>query len=787
MSTLSSPDSGNQGLAEHKGLAERWVAAIQSRPWTALLLVALLTLAAASGGRHLTLRMDGRSMVPPDDPIVEFDAEVRDVFGVRDQLVVLVESRRPDGIFDPAVLERLIQITDIAHGLDGVEDEHVVSLATERRDRVYPGTLRFRPFLDPLPDNEQLLEVLRADIAAPRVLDGTLVSHDRGAAAIFLGVPDVAEIGDRGLLYRQLVEQLEPLDDDLVDLRVVGAPAAEALLGHHILEDMQRLLPLSMVSMALLMALLLGRLWGMVLGLIEVGACLAFTFGLMGWFGVPISLTSGVLPLVLISLGLADEIHLVTHYQKLLARSGSASAGPGVLQRTYREILPPILTTSLTTSLGFASFIASPIEPIRQFGAFAAVGILYCLVFSTCASPAILHLLGPDRLRARRSLAGRETMLKPVLWVTRRPGRALAASLALAFGLGSGITHLVVQDGWIDGFAPDSKFRRDSDRVADQLLGTHILLIHLAVEGSGVPPEGDGREGWLLDPELLREVGRFEDHLRSLEGVGGVLGPASQLSAVSHLWHARKDGTWSIPDDVVKVGRVYRFFDLVRGKHRRREVVNDDLDRALVSVFLRNANYRETQALIEEMTDWSGFESHAVELSIAGDVAVSQAMIPAIVRSQVISLSLALAGSLFALVLLLRAPGRAILAITPVILAVVCVFGAMGWLGIPLGVATSMFCAITLGVGVDYAVHLVAARRRAIDRGEADPSAAAVTDVGPAILIDFLVIAIGFGWMSLSQVPSNGYLGILVVVALGLSCVFTLIGLRSAWAWRSDL
>lgn len=767
-----------------------WIRFVQGRPRIVLAAVALLTLAAMAGLTRLELRMDGRALVPPDDPAVLFDREVREVFGVRDPLVILLESRRPEGIYHPDFLRRLIAVTEAVRGIEGVPDEQIVSLATERRDRVYPGTLQFRPFLDPFPDTPVLLERLKEDVAAVGVLlDGTLVSHDRTAAAVLVGVPEVEEVGDRSPFYRRVVALVAPLAGEKVKITVVGAPAAEALLGHHILGDMARLLPLAIASMAVLLFLRLKRFWGVALGLLEVGCCLLATFGLMGWFGVPVSLTSGVLPLVLISLCLAEEIHVFTHHQNLLGRAAGEPKNETVL-RSFRDMLPPILVTSLTTGFGFLSFLTSPIAPIRQFGAFAALGTLYGLCYSLTATPAALTLLPAEALRRRgeRRSEGGDRLLRPFLAAARWPRRTLAATVAVAAVLSLGIKDLFVQDSWIEGFAPRSEFRLDTERVNAKFLGTHSLLVHLAVAGEGTPPEGDGRQGWLIDPALLEEIGRFEEHLRGRPEVGGVLGPASHVSTIAYLWHARQAGTRAIPEDPVKVARVYRYFDIVRGKHRRREVVNDGLDRALVNVFLKSANYVETQRLIDDLMAWDGFRSHRshrshrVELAVAGDVAVSQAMIPAIVRSQVSSLLWALVGAFLTLVVLLRSLRTAAVAILPATLAVASTFGVMGWLQIPLGVATSMFCAITLGVGVDYAIHFMAAVQRA--RGTANPTLGALREAGPPILTDMAVIGISFAWMTLSQVPSNARLGVLVALALGLACTFTLLGLGSAW--RAD-
>jgi predicted RND superfamily exporter protein len=164
------------------------------------------------------------------------------------------------------------------------------------------------------------------------------------------------------------------------------------------------------------------------------------------------------------------------------------------------------------------------------------------------------------------------------------------------------------------------------------------------------------------------------------------------------------------------------------------------------------------------------FARYGAELDFAGDVAVSQAMIPAVVDTQINSLMLALALSWGTVALLLRSVRSAFLAILPSTVAALWVMGALGWLGIPLGVATSMFFVITLGIGVDYAVHFIeGVRRRGVD--------GALAEVGPAIVVDTLALALGFGLLTVSSVPANARLGLLVALALVAGCVLTLGGL----------
>ncbi len=110
----------------------------------------------------------------------------------------------------------------------------------------------------------------------------------------------------------------------------------------------------------------------------------------------------------------------------------------------------------------------------------------------------------------------------------------------------------------------------------------------------------------------------------------------------------------------------------------------------------------------------------------------------------------------------------------------------MGAAGIPLGVATSMFCGMTLGIGVDFAIHLIERCRISFAQtGERRSGIRdAVSHAAPAIIIDAAAIAIGFGVLMLSAVPANNRLGLLLVLSMGTCLVTTLLlvpALLSVW------
>jgi uncharacterized protein len=671
----------------------------------------------------------------------------------------------------------------------------VTSLATEKRDRVYPGTLDFRPFLDEVPETPLQMEIFRGDLEAIDILRGNLVSKDRSAVAVLVGAPNVLEDGrrsrganaaaaDRVALYQRIEAVARRFEAPGNKVLVVGAPVAESLLGTHILEDLVVLLPLSMAIIGLILWLGCRRIAGVLLGMVQLAAAQMFTFGVMGWLGVPAYLTTAVLPVILTTLALADEIHLFWRYQQILGSDETADARhPEAVRTLMAQMARPIVLATVTTIIGFLSFLSSPLEAVRSFGAFTALGLLFCLFWSLMVGPASLALLPPRVLRrpARRDAGPSDRFRRWLTPLYRVPRRTLAVLAGATLLVSLGIVRLQVQDSWLSGFAPGSPFRTGTERVNQLFNGTHLLLVHLDLSGwkGELGEVYEGKPGPLVEPRALNAIGEMEAFLKRQPRVGGVLGPYAQMTTVSFLRFARNPERMSIPDTAAQVAELVDDFDDVRGETRRREVIDDARRRGVITLFLKDPDYRQVAKLMADARRHARehLEPLGIRIGFAGDIAVSQAMIPAIVRTQVFSLPLAVLGSWLVVTLLYRSWKMGFLIALPSSAAAAWMLGAMGWTGIPLGVATAMFCSITLGVGIDYGIHFYEVFLRLRGEGVGDAALAAISEAGPAIVADTVAIALGFGILSISQVPSNARLGFLVAGALAVACALTLVGL----------
>jgi len=865
------------------------------RPRTALVIVAIATLVAVPGIPRLKLRTDGQTLVPQHAPEVIYDQTIRDQFGIEDQIVVMIKSDKAEGLFNPATLQLVRDLTGEFAKMPGINPSNVISLATEPGMHLRKGSLIHETLLESPLRTKAELDQLREDLRRIELYTGTLISADRKSTVILIGVPAGSDCVE---LYRRvqgIIANKQPVAEEIT---VTGAPVAESLLGTHILEDlgvpkkflgtstqarseqtgMPRtfyglrlfiarrigLVPLAVVVMMLVLLLSFRNPLAVLIPLPGVAATMLVVFGLMGWLGVPIYLTIAILPVLLTTVSVTNDIYLFNRYFTLL-RERPQSSHLELVRETMDKLVAPVASTSLTAGIGFMSFALSPLVPVRAFGIFTGIGVLFGLCYSLTAIPAMLVLINPAWLLSRRkpgsgnvALADWFSRLGPL--VVRRRFWIVALALVTLALLPFGLRRTIVQDSWTDAFDPSSEFRRVTSEVNKNFFGMHLLYVSInapATLKGDIPASAVTRDGFVLPtslvktpallpggaitifagpgsrtgpethealgvwrshiemttrldgsnilarvagpdaaggirheltnaggarfeialrshfrPDLIRAIGDFGSFIRKQDhyAVGGVIGAADFLSTTRFMARPNDPQARVLPNDPAEMGLLWGYYGLAVSPQRVRQLVDSNYWASLTTVFLKDANFVDTAKLMTELRNYEheNLTPKGIQIGFAGDVAVSQSLIRGIVTTQLQSLIWSLAGILLVTALLGGSMRWGFYCVLPSLVAVMIKFAVMGWLGIPLGVATSMFAAMTLGIGVNCAIHLLESYTLARTPGTSSAHALnqALRLTGPPALINTASISLGFGVLVLSQVPANARLGILLVLGL---------------------
>lgn len=373
------------------------------RPRLVLFVLALGTAFVALGLFRLQIRTDGAAIYPQGDATVEQTLADRERFHEPQQVILLATSH-PGGppLASPAGFRWLQRLHAGLQALPGVQQHQGVRSLADLLEPPKDNTLSIRSFLDEIPDDPAPFTALLARIDRFPVARGLFLSRDGRMAPFYVYLaPDA----DRGSVIRELEAWRARQDADPsnpgITLRITGPVAAESVLGEVVLRDLSRLVPLMIAAIALLLTLTLRTPGGVVVPLAQVLATLVWTVGLMGWLGVPVTLVTTILPVLLMAMAMTDEVHLLERVQNRLV------ATPAPVDRTPRERLiqvtadafadlnMPLVLTSLTTAFGFFSFAGSTMKPLRDFGIFAGIGLMLGMVFTFSLVPALMAVLPP--------------------------------------------------------------------------------------------------------------------------------------------------------------------------------------------------------------------------------------------------------------------------------------------------------------------------------------------------------------------------------------------------------
>ncbi len=203
-----------------------------------------------------------------------------------------------------------------------------------------------------------------------------------------------------------------------------------------------------------------------------------------------------------------------------------------------------------------------------------------------------------------------------------------------------------------------------------------------------------------------------------------------------------------------------------------RQLVTESGDAARARLFVRDADYDRAVALRAYLDEHlpALAATFGVRAHYSGDLPAALATVAAIVSNQLRSITAALL-TVGALLVVAVGVGGMLVCIIPAAAAVIVVLGAMGHAGVPLGIATSMFASLTVGVGADFGIHLLHQYRveRAAGRSSAEAVAATIDKVGTAVGWNCLVLAAGFLVLTVSALRPNHSLGVLLASAMVVS------------------
>lgn len=754
-------------------LTTRYLRVVTAHPGTVVTLIALLTLALAAGLPRLHKDTRADAFLPPDHPARLLNQEFRTLFGLGDPLVIAVLNPGPHGVFNPESLALVAWLSRELERAPNIDPQRITSLATENGITGTADGMEVTALMAEPPSTQHQAERIRHAVMKQRLYRGSLVAAD-GSGALILAEqldPDRAQATYTAIL--ELVERAPLGPGDQVQLTGEGALAG--YMGAYIDADASRLNPVSMVVILLLCLAAFRTLRGMLLPTLIVAATALSTLGLMGWMGVPFFIITNALPVVLIGIGVADAIHILTGYYRLAARHPDWT-GQQLARSAMGDLWRPVSLTTVTTMAGFLSLaVSAPMPPMRWFGWFALLGVGVAWLYSVTLLPALLALLKPQRSAAYPTAGSTTDWLGRLpaplgRFAVRFPMLVLVLFGTLAATGVAGVSRLEVNDSLLRAFE-----EHDPIVIADHTLnrhfdGTYFLDILIRT------PEAED----LFLPANLRRIEALQRRLEAHPLVANTRSIVDYLQQMHSAMHGDDPAYHRLPDDSDLIAQYFLLYASIGDPRDFDHLIDYDYRLANLRVTMKSDRYIDLQSIIEELEDHLAqtFNGPGIHGQPTGRAQVNYLWMGELARTQVVSVLLALALVLATSVLSFRSVAAGLTVVLPVAVTVLGIYAYMGFAGLWLSASTVMFAAIAIGLSVDFAIHGMEALRRPLSTPGVNLTATLADlypGTGRALLFNGLALALGFGVLVISKVQILVEFGMIVALAIGLGFLSSLL------------
>ena len=758
----------------------------QQRGWPAwiirsrvLILVAVGALAAVSAYYSSRVKFDSsvEGWFLEDDPSYAAYNKFLERFTGDEISVIAIFA--PD-VFDPKVLGAVDRLTRAA---GAAPYAHRVQSLTNVKIFDNDGeALEIRRLVRRLPTTAAEAGALRRHALQNPLLVGTLLDKGAGVTTV------VVELTGGPDLMTRKVAQAEALQEAIrqENLRAAAAgaepPYRLSLSGTPVLDkafydynerDFRLMLPTCTV-VVLLLAFLIFRNWLMtVIPMMVVSVALLLVFGLMGALGIEANILSSMVAVLILAVGVADAVHVLSDYRRHL---GAGLPRAEALERTIRDLFIPCLFTSITTAAGFLSLLYSDLQPVREAGGLAALGVTLAFALSMTLVPAVLSFfhISPakaaggrvagwvDALALRLGSLSRLTNLR-VLLVSA--GLVLVVLVRLAVG------------GMDVGTNPLEYFRKgDAVRIATEEIDLRLggttsveLTIHAKNEG-------------LKDPRVLRKIDDLQRWFERLPGVTRALSVVDYLKELNRVLHGGHRRHFKLPDSREAVAQYYL---LLEGEEDFDSMVQDNysLGRMTARVSFSDADALSRKLPMVERRLAQEFAGEDVRASLTGFVKLMGDMETYLIRSQIRSMLIAFCVITVMMFILLRSVRLGLFAMIPNLVPIILGLGFMAAVGISLDPGTVMIGSIALGLVVDDTVHFLVQLKRQRRKEGADMQAAIISSIrisGKPIITTSIILVAGFCVSTLGSFNPNVHFGLISAVIIVLALIADLVMLPAA-------
>jgi predicted RND superfamily exporter protein len=622
---------------------------------------------------------------------------------------------------------------------------------------------------------------------------------------------------DISRINNEIVERIQELDKqrDYISIEVTGEGVISSQIDEVTSEANQVIGPSIFIIIMFILLITFRQPSYVALPMLALGISTIWLFGTMSLLGIAFSVIAVALVPLIMGLGVDYSVHLFHNYRAELEKNRTPAQA---IKRSVKEIGTAMFLAMITTVIAFMSFLSASVPPIRDFGILLGLGVTYTFITAITLLASTRYIL--DRRKKviikhkKRKISIRNIMGKTSEVVLCHQKKVLIIMILISLVMVTGAIQ--IKRGFdMDQFIPaDNPALQLFERISEDFPYSSQDQEYILIEGN------------VATVEALKGIAKTHSNLENDQYVSrNIDGSTKTTSVYTVIQNAIKNNrslieTYNI-DESTSIPRtdkdVHDLFDHLYTGDDFSEIPSDQFDisqfsgiEAMSVLFRNNSRYESTliriyidssflgeegdiqddlEVLKRELND--DIETYGGATALAtGNLIIQLTITDSLTTSQILSTAISLILAAFVIILVYRNPTLGIITMIPVVLSIVWILGMMYYLGYILNVMTVTVTSITIGIGVDYAIHATERFRLVADKtGDITKAVCeTISHTGGALLIAALTTALGFGILVFAPIPPQQQFGTIIAITIVfafLTSVLLLPLMLERWArWR---
>jgi predicted RND superfamily exporter protein len=710
-----------------------------NHPMLVILLLGAITIVLLPGLFQPATEVSVENFLPQNDPAITHYQRFLDTFGNDNMLVAFF------GIDDPFSDETLGFIKRLSDELRSLKEvSGTFSLADAVRVQLLPIPM-IRPLVTDLPLSDAQRVRLRDTVMGSDLYRQKVVTADGKTAIIIIFLETTAAADDKKRLEAvRDIEQVITRNAGTLDIKFTGSSLVKTEMSLAVRRDFTLLAPIVVAVSLLFLWLAFRSFWALVYGFAAVGMTLIWTMSVFFLAGFTLNMATILLPSLVMALSFSQVIFIMANYQRTHGDAEQQTA------ETVRRAALPCFLAALTTAAGFLSLTATSVLPVRDFGVTAAFGISFAFLIAILFVPSALRL----HHQAIRSVEEEKIprWCAALSTLSRRRGWILAITGVLLLSSVVGIFQIRIDTSPYRFFPPSHYLNRAREAYlkATGFEASINLMVYR-------------KDGQALDGPAMKELAAMRDSIARHPLVADTLGLLTIGGFVTGGEKRFIDllGESNTPGRGLLTG-------LITGNRLFRRYLSSDGKRSSFTIMLRNHAAEPVMSVIRAVEKAAASQAPDLSVIPTGQTVLFAKMVDHLFYNQVSSVFLILSFVTAVFVLTFRSIRVGLISLVTNLTPILFTLGLMGWLGIPLNIATVMVSGIAVGISVDSTIHFLHSQRGRLRAGAGYDEAIdlAIRAKARPIIFTSLLLASAFLCYLFSSFMPVFYLGALTALTM---------------------